>query len=335
MEPVIDPPAGELAITIDSHLRDGEQRSLADDVLDGLTRPFKELPPKHFYDARGAELFDRICELPEYYPTRTERLILQTHAEQLAHLTAAAELVELGSGTATKTRVLLDALHAAGTLERYIPMDVTERVVRDCARALTSEYRGLRVHGVIGDFERHLDRIPGPLGPRLVAFLGGTIGNFPPGSRRRLLRGIAQLLERGDHLLLGVDLVKDRETLCAAYDDSQGITAEFNRNVLRVLNRELGADFDLQDFEHVALFDEEQQWIEMRLRALRSHAALVRDLDLVVRFEEGEEIRTEISAKFTRERIVGDLAAAGLQLVRWLTDPQELFALTLSRPVGD
>lgn len=334
MEPVLDPP-GAGAITIDSHLHQGQARSLADDVLDGLTRPFKELPPKHFYDARGAELFDRICELPEYYPTRTERSILERSAGQLASVTGAAELVELGSGTAAKTRVLLDALYAAGTLRRYVPVDVTERMVRDCALTLTGEYPGLRVHGVIGDFERHLAHLPPARGPRLVAFLGGTIGNFTPGSRRRLLRDVAGLLGATDHLLVGVDLVKDTRVLCAAYDDSQGVTAEFNRNVLHVLNRELCADFDPHAFEHVALFDAEHEWIEMRLRASREHTACVRDLGLHVRFRAGEEIRTEISAKFTRERIAGDLRAAGLELVEWLTDPSELFALTLSRPAPE
>ena len=182
-------------IQIDSHLGGAEERSLAEDVLDGLTRPFKELPPKHFYDARGAELFDRICELPVYYPTRTERAILDAAAADVAALTGAVELVELGSGTAAKTRVLLDALHEAGTLARYVPVDVTESMVRDCAEELTLEYPGLRVHGVIGDFERHLDHVPAPDGPRLVVFLGGTIGNFPPGSRRRFLRQIGGLLE--------------------------------------------------------------------------------------------------------------------------------------------
>ena len=324
---------GEPSIRIDSHLDSTHERSLADDVLDGLTRPFKELPPKHFYDTRGAELFDRICELPEYYPTRTERAILEEQAQTLAKLTGAVELVELGSGTAAKTRVLLDALHEAGTLYRYIPVDVTESVVRDCARALTGEYPGLRVHGVIGDFERHLDRVPPPAGPRIVAFLGGTIGNFPPGSRRRVLRQIAGLLDEGDHLLMGTDLVKDPRVLKDAYDDAEGVTAEFNRNVLRVLNRELQADFDPEDFEHVALFDEQNEWIEMRLRARREHTTLVRELDLPVHFAAGEELRTEISAKFTRERLEGDLAAAGLELVRWLTDPEELFALSLSRAV--
>jgi L-histidine Nalpha-methyltransferase len=336
MEPIASPGGETLVeqdtITIDSYLHEGQERSLADDVLDGLTRPFKELPPKHFYDARGAELFDRICELPEYYPTRTERSILQAYATELATATHAAELVELGSGTAAKTRVLLDALHTAGTLKLYIPVDVTESMVRDCAEELTSEYPGLRVHGVIGDFERHLDRVPDPAGARLVVFLGGTIGNFPPGSRRRFLREIAKLLGRKDHLLMGTDLVKDPRILTRAYDDAAGVTAEFNRNLLRVLNRELQADFDPEDFDHVALFDREHEWIEMRLRARRKHTTTVRDLGLSVNFEQGEEMRTEISAKFTRNRVKDDLSAAGLEIVSWLTDPDELFALTLSRP---
>jgi L-histidine Nalpha-methyltransferase len=319
------------SIQIDSHLDGAGERSLADDVLDGLTRPLKELPPKHFYDARGAALFERICELPEYYQTRTERSILEQRAAELAGITGAVELVELGSGTAEKTRVLLDALAEAGTLRRYVPVDVTESVVRECASALTDEYPGLQVHGVIGDFERHLEHVPDPLGPRIVAFLGGTIGNFPPGSRRRFLRAIADLMDDEDHLLMGTDLVKDPATLEAAYDDTQGVTAEFNRNVLRVLNRELAADFDPEDFEHVAHFDPEHEWIEMRLRARRAHTTHVRALDLPVRFRAGEELRTEISAKFTPLRLEGDLAAAGLELVRWLSDPEELFALTLSR----
>jgi L-histidine N-alpha-methyltransferase len=335
VEPSTPPLPLAEAIRIDSHLDAGEERSLADDVLDGLTRPFKELPPKHFYDARGAELFDQICELPEYYPTRAERAILEEQAQELAELTGAVELVELGSGTAAKTRVLLDALSEAGTLERYVPVDVTESMVRDCAQELTSEYPGLQVHGVIGDFERHLEHVPAATGPRIVAFLGGTIGNFPPGSRRRVLRKIAGLLGPGDYLLMGTDLVKDPRVLEAAYDDAQGVTAEFNRNVLLVLNRELRADFDPEDFDHVALFDEQNEWIEMRLRARREHTTLVRDLDLPVHFDAGEELRTEISAKFTPERLQGDLAAAGLQLVRWLTDPEERFALSLSRIAAD
>ena len=265
--------------------------------------------------------------------TRAERAILEQTATELAALTGAVELVELGSGTAAKTRVLLDALQAAGTLRRYVPVDVTESMVRDCAETLTEEYPGLRVHGVIGDFERHLDGVPEAIGPRIVAFLGGTVGNFQPGSRRRFLRSIGRLLGPDDHLLMGTDLVKDPGVLEAAYDDEQGVTAEFNLNVLRVLNRELDADFDPEDFDHIALFDTEHEWIEMRLRSRREHTTLVRALDLPVHFDAGEEVRTEISAKFTPERLQGDLSAAGLELVRWFTDPDELFALTLSRAV--
>jgi L-histidine N-alpha-methyltransferase len=321
-------------VQIDSHLADGEERSLANDALEGLTRPFKELPPKHFYDSRGAALFERICKLPEYYPTRAERSILRDRAAELAALTRAAEVVELGAGTASKTRVLLDALHAHGTLRRYVPMDVTESVVRACAQELTEAYDGLHVHGVIGDFERHLARLPAPRGPRLVALLGGTIGNFTPTARRRLLRAIARLLPPGGHLLMGVDLVKDPEVLRAAYDDAQGVTAEFNRNLLHVLNRELDANFDPGDFEHVARFDPQHEWIEMRLRSTREHTVRLDALGLDVHFGAGEEMRTEISAKFTPQRLAADLAASGLELVRWLTDAKRRFALTLSRQPG-
>jgi L-histidine N-alpha-methyltransferase len=321
------------AILVESYVGPGEERALADDVLDGLTRPFKELPPKHFYDAVGAELFDRICELPEYYPTRTERAILEQRSAEIVAATGAAELVELGSGTAAKTRLLLAAMADAGTLCRYVPVDVTEAMVLDCADALVEEFPGLRVHGIVGDFERHLSHVPPPDGPRVVAFLGGTIGNFTPGSRRRFLRGLAKLLRPGvDHLLLGTDLVKDPAIIEAAYDDSAGVTAEFNRNVLRVINRELDADFDVDSFEHVAFFDREREWVEMRLRAQRRMDVEVRKLGLKVTFVPREELRTEISAKFTADRLRGDLAAAGLELRELLTDPDDLFALSLSSP---
>jgi L-histidine N-alpha-methyltransferase len=330
-------PTCEPDVTIDDHLDASHERGLAEDVLDGLTRPFKELPPKHFYDAHGCELFDRITELPEYYPTRAERSILQAQATAIVGATGAAELVELGSGTAAKTRVLLDAMARAETLRRYVPFDVAESVVRASAEALVREYPGLRVHGVIGDFERHLDRIPPPMAgePRVVALLGGTIGNFPPGSRRRLLREIATLLGPNDRLLLGTDLVKDPLVLEAAYDDTAGVTAEFNRNVLRVLNRELEADFPLEQFEHVAFFDRHNEWIEMRLRARRACSVRIAALELDVELQEDEEIRTEISAKFTRQRVRADFAAAGLRLAGWHTDAQERFALSLAAPSVD
>jgi L-histidine N-alpha-methyltransferase len=310
---------------------DGRRQSLAEDVLDGLTRPFKELPPKHFYDARGAALFERICELPEYYPARTERDLLEKHADELAANTGAVEIVELGSGSATKTRLLLGALHASGTLDRYVPIDVTEQAVRDCAVELVAEYPQLRVHGLVADLDYHLDRTPSRIGPRLVIFLGGTLGNYPAGSRRRLLRQIAELLGPADHLLLGVGLVTEQSVLEAAYDDSAGITAQFNRNVLSVLNRELDAEFDPADFAHRALFEARHEWIEMRLRARRNHTVQIRQLDLEVHFEAGEELRTEISAKFTLRRVASDLTAAGLTLTQWLPDANELFALSLAR----
>jgi L-histidine N-alpha-methyltransferase len=321
------------AIVVESYVGPKDERSLADDVLDGLTKPFKELPPKHFYDARGAELFDRICELPEYYPTRAERAILEARSADVVAATGAAELVELGSGTAAKTRLLLGAMADAGTLRRYVPIDVTEAMVLECADALVDQFPGLRVHGIVGDFERHLQHVPppDPGAPRIVAFLGGTIGNFTPGTRRRFLRAIGRLLRPGrDRLLLGTDLVKDPDVLEAAYDDSAGVTAEFNRNVLRVINRELEADFDVDAFEHVAFFDREREWIEMRLRAQHRMDVHVRTLGLDVVFAPREELRTEISAKFTVDRLRGDLAAAGLELEEVLTDPDDQFALSLS-----
>ena len=319
------------ATSLDHALEGDTGRTLAEDVLDGLTRPLKELPPKHFYDSRGAALFDQICELPEYYPTRTERAILERVADELIASTGASELVELGSGSAAKTRLLLDAMASAGTLQRFVAVDVTERVVRESAAELTREYPGLAVHGLIGDFERHLDRLPPATGPRLLAFLGGTIGNFAPASRARFLRMIAGLLSDEDHLLLGTDLVKDRATLEAAYDDSAGITAEFNRNILHVINRELGANFDPAGFQHVARFDAQNDWIEMRLRAREVQEVVLPAIALKVRFAAGEEMRTEISAKFTRERVAAELSAAGLVLTGWHTDENDWFALSLAR----
>ncbi|MGH2883708.1 MAG: L-histidine N(alpha)-methyltransferase [Solirubrobacteraceae bacterium] len=318
---------------IDSFISEHDQRSLAYDVLDGLTRPFKEIPPKHFYDARGSELFERICELPEYYPTRTERSILEVSAGEIVRVTGAGELVELGSGSAEKARILLEAMSSAGTLRRYVPVDVSESALEEAATLLVDEFAELTVHGVIGDFERHLDRVPRAIAgtPRVVALLGGTIGNFPPGTRRRMLREISRLLGPDDRLLLGTDLVKDPRVLEAAYDDAQGITAEFNRNVLRVINRELDADFTPDAFEHIAFYDRAHEWVEMRLRACRPCSVLVAGLGLRVEFAAGEELRTEISAKFTRARVQDDFRAAGLGLECWYTDNDGLFAVSLGR----
>jgi L-histidine N-alpha-methyltransferase len=310
--------------TLDIHV--AEERSLADDVLDGLTRPFKELPPKHFYDTRGSELFELITEQPEYYPTRTELSILGARGGEL--MDGVDELVELGSGATTKARLLLSGSQA----QRYIPVDVSESVVRAAGDELAD--LGVEVHGVVGDVERHLQRLPAPSGRRAVAFLGGTIGNFPPGSRRRFLRKVGQLLSPGDRLLLGTDLVKDPAIIEAAYNDAAGVTAEFNRNVLAVVDRELDGDFDLDAFEHVAFFDRSREWVEMRLRALTPQRVRIAALDLTVDFGHREELRTEISAKFTRERIAADLSAAGLQLTSLVTDPRDWFAVSVATKRG-
>ncbi len=328
MEPLSPP-----LVQVDSWLSEDDERSLANDVLDGLTKPFKELAPKHFYDARGSELFEQITEQPEYYPTRTELAILRARAAEIVEQTGAGELVELGAGASDKARVLLHAMRDADTLRRYIPLDVSRSVIEDAARTLVEDYENLQVHGVVGDFERHLEHVPGPEGvPRLVALLGGTIGNFPPGTRRNVLAKIAALLSPRCRLLLGTDLVKDPHIIEAAYNDAAGITAEFNRNLLHVLNRELHGDFQPESFTHIAFYDRRNEWVEMRLRATRAMTAYIADLDLRVEFAAGEELRTEISAKFTRAHIEADLEAAGLELECFFTDEEDLFAVTMARP---
>jgi L-histidine N-alpha-methyltransferase len=317
-------------VAVDVHLApDATARALEADVRAGLGSTPKTLPPKWFYDDRGSELFDEITRLPEYYPTRTERAILLAHARDVAELTKADTLVELGSGTSEKTRLLLDALRDAGTLERFVPFDVSEQTLRDAADAIAHEYAGVRVHAVVGDFEHHLGELPGG-GTRLVAFLGSTIGNFAPEPRAHFLADLASTLAPGDALLLGTDLVKDVDRLVAAYDDAAGVTAAFNRNVLSVLDRELDADFDPGAFDHVALWDPVEEWIEMRLRSQRAQTVHVRALGLAVEFAAGEELRTEISAKFRRARVEEELRAAGLHLAEWWTDPAGDFALSLS-----
>ncbi|WP_282203454.1 L-histidine N(alpha)-methyltransferase [Kitasatospora fiedleri] len=308
--------------------------ALRADVREGLGGRPKRLPPKWFYDARGSELFEEITRLPEYYPTRAEREILAARADTIAATTRARTLVELGSGSSEKTRLLLDALRTAGTLERYVPVDVSESALESAAKALIAEYPGLDVSAVLSDFTRSLG-LPDGGGPRLVVFLGGTLGNLLPAERHDFLTGLRAQLMPGDWLLLGTDLVKEPTVLVAAYDDAAGVTAAFNRNLLSVLNRELDADFDPGQFEHVALWDAEHEWIEMRLRSLRDQTVKVADLGLPVHFEAGEELHTEVSAKFRRERVERELFASGLRLTDWWTDEEGRFGLSLSRPFED
>ncbi|MFJ2570519.1 L-histidine N(alpha)-methyltransferase [Streptomyces halstedii] len=305
---------------------DATDAALRADVLDGLTRHPKSLPPKWFYDAHGSDLFEEITRLEEYYPTRAEREILLARAGDIAAASGARTLIELGSGSSEKTRHLLDALPG---LHTYVPVDVSESALTGAAQSLLAERPGLSVHALIADFTHTLE-LPDSPGPRLVVFLGGTLGNLLPGERAEFLRSVRARLSPGDGLLLGTDLVKDEATLVAAYNDAAGVTAAFNKNVLSVVDRELGADFQLDDFEHVALWDAEHEWIEMRLRARRALTVKVRELDLVVPFEEGEELRTEISAKFREEGVRTELAMAGLRLDEWWTDPAGRFALSLS-----
>lgn len=305
--------------------------ALRADVARGLTSTPKSLPPKWFYDARGSALFEEITRLPEYYPTRAEAEILAARAGDIAAATGAESLVELGSGSSEKTRLLLDALQAAGTLRCYVPVDVSESAVLSASKGLLADYPDLEVHALVADFEQHLDRLPAQ-GRRLVAFLGGTIGNLEPEQRAHFLTEVRSGLDAADALLIGVDLVKSPQVLLPAYDDASGLTAAFNKNVLRVVNRELDADFAEESFAHVAVWDEAAAWVEMRLRSVREQSVKVGALRLVVDFAEGEEMRTEISAKFTRERVSTELAAAGLGLREWWTDAGQRFALCLSSP---
>ncbi|MEV0037119.1 L-histidine N(alpha)-methyltransferase [Streptomyces sp. NPDC050804] len=308
---------------------DATGAALRADVLQGLTRTPKTLPPKWFYDTRGSELFEEITRLPEYYPTRAEREILLARGPAIAAETGARTLVELGSGSSDKTRHLLDELTA---LQLYVPVDVSESALSGAARSLLAERPGLRVHALIADFTAGLT-LPETPGPRLVAFLGGTIGNLLPAERAAFLTSVRALLAPGDSLLLGTDLVKDESVLVRAYDDAAGVTAAFNKNVLSVIDRELGADFDPRDFGHVALWDAGNEWIEMRLRARRALTVKIPELDLVVHFEAGEEVRTEVSAKFRQDGVRTELSAAGMELTRWWTDEAGRFALSLATAV--
>lgn len=303
--------------------------SLRSDVRSGLTSDPKWLAPKWFYDERGSVLFEQITELPEYYPTRAEREILTTRASEIAALTHASTVVELGSGSSEKTRLLLDALRAVGSLREFVPIDVSASALLDAATAVHAEYGDLAVHAMVADFTHHLDQVPAG-DRRLVVFLGGTIGNFLPAERAEFLAELRATLEPGDAFLLGTDLVKSPDVLVPAYDDSAGVTAEFNRNVLHVLNRELKADFDPGQFAHVALWDSDNEWIEMRLRATNPQVVRVDALDLEVEFAAGEDLRTEVSAKFRWEGVATELAVAGFELAQWWTDKAGRFGLSLS-----
>lgn len=315
---------------IDVHLTDADLTAqLRHDVRTGLSDQPKWLSPKWFYDARGSELFEEITKLEEYYPTRAEREILGARAHDIARITGAKTIVELGSGSSDKTRLLLDAMSGHGTLARFVPLDVSETALRAAAQAIDADYPELDVHAIVGDFTTHLHHLPAGDG-RLLAFLGGTIGNLLPAQRAGFYTALRDTLHRGEWLLLGTDLVKDRDTLVAAYDDAAGVTAEFNRNVLHVLNRELDGDFDVDSFDHVALWDDDQEWIEMRLRAQRAMTARLPGIDMTVQFAQGEELRTEISAKFRRETVSAELAEAGFAARHWWTDSLGRFAVTLA-----
>jgi L-histidine N-alpha-methyltransferase len=307
------------------HLRSSLER----DVRSGLASTPLSIPPKWFYDERGSQLFDQITRLPEYYPTEAERRALRAAADEIAELTGADTVVELGSSSSDKTTTILDAVTRAGRLERYLPFDVSESALRSAADSLRDRYPDVEIAATVGDFDQHLARIPRG-GRRLVVFLGGTLGNYRPEQRHALLSDIHDTLDPGDHLLVGTDLVKDVDRLVAAYDDQLGVTAEFNRNVLCVLNRELGADFDPESFDHVARWNPEGEWIEMWLRSTIDQTVTIRDLSLQHRFPADECILTEISAKFRPEGIRSELVQVGFEPISSWTDGHGDYAITLA-----
>ena len=321
-----------LPVTLDVRLDTVAMRAaLERDARVGLSSTPKMLPSVWFYDDVGSDLFDQITRLEEYYPTRAERALLEAHAKEIAEATGASTLVELGAGTCTKTRILLDAFAATGSLQRYVAVDVAEATLVAATEEIAGEYPGLEVTATVADFH-HLEGLFDREGPTLVAFLGGTVGNLEPDERARFLVGLDAELAHADAFLLGTDLVKDRGRLLAAYDDRLGVTAAFNRNVLAVLNRELGADFDVDAFEHVVRFDEGHHWIEMRLRAKTAQRVAIPGLGLELTFAAGEELRTEISAKFTPGRVTEELDRAGFVVDQQFGAEEGEFLLTLSHP---
>ncbi len=322
----------EARITIDVLATERHLEREREELRALLTRSLPRIPSRYFYDAKGSRLFDEITRLPEYYLTRAEAAILERHAGRIVEGTGAAELVELGSGSSTKTRILLDAMAHARRLRRYVPFDVSETAVRAAARELAERYPGLTIHGVVGEFDRHLGHIP-PGERRLVLLIGSTIGNFDLPEAAALLKKIARPMATGDFFLLGVDLVKDVHVLEAAYNDSQGVTARFNLNILRVVNATFGADFDVEGWTHRAFYNTERDWIEMRLVARHSQRVRLDDLDLELEFAAGDEILTEISSKYRRSVVDDLLTECGFAIQSWITDEDGLFALALARRV--
>ncbi len=319
-----------MTLSLSNHLgADSAYRALSRDVVEGLQSTPKSLPPKWFYDAVGSDLFDQITRLPEYYPTRAEAEILRARAADIASASGADTLVELGSGTSEKTRMLLDVLRDGGSLRRFAPFDVDSTVLAAAAAAIQRDYPGVEIQAVCGDFEEHLAAIPGG-GRRLFAFLGSTIGNFTPGPRAEFLSNLAAQMRPGDSLLLGTDLVKDVDRLVLAYDDAAGVTAAFNRNVLAVINRQLDADFDVDDYRHVARWNAGEEWIEMWLRTDAPQRVRVGALGLTVDFAAGEEMLTEVSCKFRPDGVEAELAAAGLRRTHWWTDAAGDFGVSLA-----
>jgi L-histidine Nalpha-methyltransferase len=319
-----------MTVSLSNYLAvDSAAQALRRDVRDGLTQRPKTVPPKWFYDSVGSDLFDQITRLPEYYPTRAEAQILRARSTEIAAASGADTLVELGSGTSEKTRILLNALRDSRSLRRFIPFDVDAGVLKAAGAAIQREYPSVEIDAVCGDFEEHLGKIP-RVGRRLVAFLGSTIGNLTPGPRAEFLAALSETMQPGDSLLLGTDLVKDTGRLVRAYDDSAGVTARFNRNVLAVVNRELEADFDLAAFHHVARWNAAAERIEMWLRAGSAQRVHIGALDMAVEFAAGEEMLTEVSCKFRPDRVAAELAAAGLRRTHWWTDPAGDFGLSLS-----
>lgn len=317
-------------ITLDIQLGPVNTTRELQNIRQSLTETLRSLPSKYFYDPRGSALFEKITRLPEYYLTRTEQTLLQENAEEMCHRTGAEELVELGAGAATKTRVLLDAMQRSGNLRLYVPFDVSETEVRRVATELTREYPDLLVHGIVADFVHHLGTIP-PGQPRLVILLGSTIGNFSPAKATALLSRISRQMAPGDYFLLGADLVKDTGVIERAYNDVQGITAEFNKNILRVVNRIAKADFDPDLYDHLALYNADRERIEMYLVVTRAHQVSLENLDLTLAITAGERILTEISCKYRRSKVEEMLTASGFEIADWFTDPDQLFALALAK----